>query len=152
MQICLDIAEGLKYLHTSMEGKPRIIHRDIKSANVLLDVNWNAKIADFGLSKFHHANQLASTIKTKAVAGTEVYIDPEYLTTCKYKKQSDIYSFGVVLFEILSGTLAYDSVYLDENNKGLAPIARRRFSEGTLKELIDPTMMVEDNVGKPAYF
>ncbi|GKD36968.1 kinase-like domain, phloem protein 2-like protein, partial [Tanacetum coccineum] len=145
LQICLDIAEGLKYLHTSMEGKPRIIHRDIKSANVLLDVNWNAKIADFGLSKFHPANQLASTIKTKAVAGTEVYIDPEYLTTGKYKKQSDIYSFGVVLFEILSGTLAYDSVYLDENNKGLAPIARRRFSEGTLKELIDPTMMVEDN-------
>ncbi|GKD72824.1 kinase-like domain, phloem protein 2-like protein [Tanacetum coccineum] len=50
-----------------------------------------------------------------------------------------------ILFEILSGTLAYDSVYLDENNKGLAPITRRRFSEGTLKELIDPTMMVEDN-------
>ncbi|GJV20831.1 hypothetical protein Tco_1369851, partial [Tanacetum coccineum] len=48
-----------------------------------------------------------------------------------------------ILFEILSGTLAYDSVYLDENNKGLAPITRRRFSEGTLKELIDPTMMVE---------
>ncbi|PWA89350.1 protein kinase-like domain, Phloem protein 2-like protein [Artemisia annua] len=145
LQICLNIAEGLKYLHTSMEGKPRIIHRDIKSANVLLDENWNAKIADFGLSKFHPANQPASTIKSKGFVGTEVYMDPEYLTTGKYKKETDIYSFGVVLFEILSGTLAYDSVYLAENDKGLAPIARRRFSEGTLKELIDPTMMVEDN-------
>nr|GEY18189.1 protein kinase-like domain, phloem protein 2-like protein [Tanacetum cinerariifolium] len=50
-----------------------------------------------------------------------------------------------ILFEILSGTLAYDSVYLDENNKGLTPISRLHFSGGTLKELIDPTMMVEDN-------
>ncbi|PWA83408.1 protein kinase-like domain, Phloem protein 2-like protein [Artemisia annua] len=144
IQICLDIAEGLKYLHTNMEGKPRIIHRDIKSANVLLDENWNAKIADFGLSKFHPANQPASTILTNIVAGTEVYLDPEYSTTGKYKRESDIYSFGVVLFEILSGRLAYDSVYLTENSKGLAPIARRRFNEGTLKELIDNKMMEED--------
>ncbi|GJW60518.1 kinase-like domain, phloem protein 2-like protein, partial [Tanacetum coccineum] len=144
IQICLDIADGLRYLHTNMEGKPRIIHRDIKSANVLLDENWNAKIADFGLSKFHPANQPASTIQTNIVTGTEVYLDPEYSTTGKYKKESDIYSFGVVLFEVLSGRLAYDSLYLTENSKGLAPIARRRFNEGTLKELIDHKMMEED--------
>ncbi|GJV43294.1 kinase-like domain, phloem protein 2-like protein [Tanacetum coccineum] len=144
IQICLDIAHGLRYLHTNMEGKPRIIHRDIKSANVLLDENWNAKIADFGLSKFHPANNPASTIRTKIVAGTDVYLDPEYQSTGKYKKESDIYSFGVVLFEILSGRLAYDSVYSTENSKGLAPIARRRFNEGTLKELIDHKMMEED--------
>ncbi|GKB13630.1 kinase-like domain, phloem protein 2-like protein [Tanacetum coccineum] len=144
IQICLDIADGLRYLHTNMEGKPRIIHRDIKSANVLLDENWNAKIADFGLSKFHPANQPASTIQTNIVTGTEVYLDPEYSTTRKYKKESDIYSFGVVLFEVLSGRLAYDSLYLTENSKGLAPIARRRFNEGTLKELIDHKMMEED--------
>ncbi|XP_071739350.1 probable serine/threonine-protein kinase PBL28 [Rutidosis leptorrhynchoides] len=132
-KICLDIAKGLKYLHTNMEGKPRIIHRDIKSANILLDQNWNAKIADFGLSKFHPANQLASTILTKHAVGTEVYLDPEYETTGRYKKESDVYSFGVVLFEILSGRLAYDSDFTAENIKGLAPIARRRFNEKTLK-------------------
>ncbi|KAI3796910.1 hypothetical protein L1987_39597 [Smallanthus sonchifolius] len=96
LQICLDIAHGINYLHTDMEGKPRIIHRDIKSENILLDENLNAKVADFGLSKFHPMKQQASTIHTKNIAGTQVYLDPEYLTTFKYKRASDIYSFGVV--------------------------------------------------------
>lgn len=137
IQIFLVIAHGINYLHTNMEGKPRIIHRDIKSKNILLDDNLNAKVADFGLSKFHPSNQQASTIHTKNIAGTEVYMDPEYLTSFKYKKESDIYSFGVVLFEILSGRLAYDLIYISENDKGLAPIARRRFNEGTLKEFVE---------------
>ncbi|KAF5768080.1 putative protein kinase CAMK-CAMKL-CHK1 family [Helianthus annuus] len=145
LQICLDIAHGINYLHTNTEGKPRIIHRDIKSENILLDENLNAKIADFGLSKFHPMKQQASTIYTKNIAGTEVYMDPEYLTTFKYKKESDIYSFGVVLFEVLSGRMAYDPIYLGEYDMGLAPIARRRFNEGTLKELIDPKMLEGDD-------
>ncbi|XP_071739334.1 uncharacterized protein [Rutidosis leptorrhynchoides] len=145
LQICLDIAQGLKYLHTSMDGKPKIIHRDIKSANILFDKNWNAKIADFGLSKFHPKNQQAATIQTKRVVGTEVYWDPEYATTGRYKSESDVYSFGVVLFEILSGRLAYDWIFTNENEMGLAPIARRRFSEKTLKELIDHRMIEEDD-------
>ncbi|KAK9049484.1 hypothetical protein SSX86_031546 [Deinandra increscens subsp. villosa] len=145
LQICLDIAHGINYLHTKMEGKPRIIHRDIKSENILLDENLNAKIADFGLSKFHPVNQQASTIYTKNLAGTRVYMDPEYLTTSKYKPESDVYSFGVVLFEVLSGRVAYDSIYTDENEMGLAPVARRRFNEGTLKELIDPIIIEGDD-------
>ncbi|KAL8214566.1 hypothetical protein R6Q57_004015 [Mikania cordata] len=145
IQICLDIAQGINYLHTSMDDKPRIIHRDIKSENILLDENLSAKVADFGLSKFHPTNQQVSTIYTKNIAGTEVYMDPEYMATFKYKKESDIYSFGVVLFEILSGRLAYDSIYIVENDKGLAPIARRHFNEGTIKELIDPKITEEDD-------
>nr|XP_043631282.1 uncharacterized protein LOC122602754 isoform X2 [Erigeron canadensis] len=145
IKICLDIAHGISYLHTNMEGKPRIIHRDIKSENILLDENMKAKVADFGLSIFHPTNQQASTIYTKNIAGTEVYMDPEYLTTSKYKKESDVYSFGVVLFEILSGRLAYDSIYIKEYDLGLAPVVRRRFNEGTLKELIDPCMIEEDD-------
>ncbi|XP_076956610.1 uncharacterized protein LOC143631871 [Bidens hawaiensis] len=145
LEICLDIARGISYLHTTMEGKPRIIHRDIKSENILLDENLNAKIADFGLSKSHSINQQQrSTIQTTHIVGTDFYVDPEYVTSGKYKKESDIYSFGVVLFEMLSGRLAYEQICTQENDKGLAPIARRRFSEKTLKELIDPKMIDDD--------
>ncbi|XP_076890693.1 uncharacterized protein LOC143541882 [Bidens hawaiensis] len=145
IQICLDIANGINYLHTNMEGKPRIIHRDIKSDNILFDENMNAKLADFGLSKSHPMNQQPSSIYSRNIAGTTLYMDPEYLATGKYKKESDMYSFGVVLFEILSGKVAYDSVYINENDLGLAPIARRRFNEETLKELIDPKIIEEDD-------
>ncbi|XP_076950043.1 putative receptor-like protein kinase At2g23200 [Bidens hawaiensis] len=144
LEICLDIARGINYLHTSMEGKPRIIHRDIKSENILLDENMKAKIADFGLSNFHSRSQQASTIHTKLKPN--FYVDPEYLTSAKYKKESDIYSFGVVLFEMLSGRLAYEQICIEEDDKGLASIARRRFNENTLKELIDPKMI--DEVGE----
>ncbi|KAJ9564953.1 hypothetical protein OSB04_000919 [Centaurea solstitialis] len=146
IRICLDIAHGLNYLHNNTDDKQMIIHRDIKSANILLDENWNAKIADFGLSKFHPLDQHASTINTTTIAGTSVYLDPEYSITGKLKKASDIYSFGVVLFEILCGRLAYDSIYLVDNDKGIASVARRRFKDGTLKELVDPTMRDVDEL------
>lgn len=141
LQICLDIAHGLNYLHVDKVGKSRIIHRDVKSANVLLDENWRAKVADFGLSKFHPKNQSKSSIHTIHLAGTEMYVDPEYSTKGIYKKESDIYSFGVVLFEILSGRLAYNLIYNMGNDKGLAAVVRRRMKERTLKELIDPNML-----------
>ncbi|KAM0009704.1 putative protein kinase RLK-Pelle-CR4L family [Helianthus debilis subsp. tardiflorus] len=145
MQICLDIAHGIDYIHTNTEGKPRIIHRDIKSDNILLDKNLYAKLADFGLSTFHGLKQPASTVYTNNLAGTNFYMDPEYMSTHKYKTKSDIYSFGVVLFEVLSGNFAYDDLYVGENEMGLAAIARRRYHDGTLKELIDPKIKEEDN-------
>nr|XP_043608545.1 uncharacterized protein LOC122580338 [Erigeron canadensis] len=144
LQICLDIAHGLHYLHSSTKDKEMIVHRDIKSANILLDDNWVAKIGDFGLSKLHHANQQGSTLITSNIAGTEVYLDPEYMSTGKLKKESDIYSFGVVLFEIMCGRLAYDSIYNVNNEKGLPSIARRCFHEGTLEEIIDPKLREAD--------
>ncbi|KAJ0736033.1 putative protein kinase RLK-Pelle-LRR-I-1 family [Helianthus annuus] len=140
LQICLDIAHGLNYLHTR---KPMIVHRDIKSANILLDDTWVAKIADFGLSKLQCTNQQGTTLVTNNIAGTEVYLDPEYLNTGKLKKESDIYSFGVVLFEILCGRLAYDKNF---GEKGLPSIARQRFNEGTLKGMVDPKLMEADEI------
>ncbi|KAM0028485.1 putative protein kinase RLK-Pelle-LRR-I-1 family [Helianthus debilis subsp. tardiflorus] len=146
IQISLDIARGLQYLHTNIEGKRTILHRDVKSANILLDEEWNAKVADFGLSKINPAGKtLMTTFVTKHIAGTEVYMDPEYISTTAYKKECDIYSFGVVLFEILSGRLAYDKIYNVGNDKGLSMVARRHFNKGTIKELIDPNMMEEDS-------
>ncbi|KAM0002058.1 putative protein kinase RLK-Pelle-CrRLK1L-1 family [Helianthus debilis subsp. tardiflorus] len=144
IQICLDIARGLKYLHTNTEDKQSIIHRDIKSANILLDDSWVAKISDFGLSKLRRGTQQGSTLFTDNIAGTEVYLDPEYLKTGKLKTKSDVYSFGVVLFEIMCGKLAYDKTY---NEGGLPLIARKCFKEGTLKNLVDPKMMeVDENI------
>nr|GEU90918.1 protein kinase-like domain, phloem protein 2-like protein [Tanacetum cinerariifolium] len=111
LNICLDIAHGLNYIHNNTDhGKQKMIHRDIKSDNILLVDNWKAKIADFGLSKFHPANQEASTIYTDTVA---------------------------VLLEILTGRLAYDFVYTMVNEKGIAPIARDHFVKGTIMKIVD---------------
>ncbi|PWA34556.1 protein kinase-like domain, Phloem protein 2-like protein [Artemisia annua] len=145
IKICIDTARGLDYIHTTFLDKERIIHRDVKSANILLNENWEAKIADFGLSKVNPTNHMASTLYTMNIAGTEVYLDPEYKRTGKLKKESDIYSFGVVLFEILFGRLAYDTLYTTENEKGLAPIARQHFEKGTLKKMVDPKLMDESD-------
>ncbi|MFS7917214.1 putative protein kinase RLK-Pelle-LRR-I-1 family [Helianthus anomalus] len=143
LNMCIHIAKGLEYLHTTTEDKQRIIHRDIKSANILLGGNLEAKIADLGLSKVHHGNQVASTINATNIAGTNFYLDPEYHRTGKLKKASDIYSFGVVLFEIFSGKLASDSNW--ENRNGLAPIAQRHFRNGSINEILDPRMMNESH-------
>ncbi|GKB35923.1 kinase-like domain, phloem protein 2-like protein, partial [Tanacetum coccineum] len=138
LNICLDTAHGLNYIHNNTDhGKQKMIHRDIKSDNILLGDNWKAKIADFGLSKFHPADQAASTIYTKMIAGTYVYLDPEYQKNGRLNKKSDIYSFGVVLLEILTGRLAYDSVYTKANEKGIAPIARDHFEKSTIMQIVD---------------
>nr|GEX10377.1 protein kinase-like domain, phloem protein 2-like protein [Tanacetum cinerariifolium] len=144
VKICIDIAHGLNYIHNNTDdGKHKMIHRDIKSDNILLGDNWEGKIADFGLSKFHPVDQAASTIYTDMIAGTYVYLDPEYQKNGKLNKKSDIYSFGVVLLEILTGRLAYDSVYTKFDEKGIAPIARDHFEKGTIMEIVDHNIKEE---------
>ena len=138
-----DVAHGLNYIHNKIEDERRIIHRDIKSGNILLTENWEAKIADFGLSKFHPKSQQRNTLYTEHIAGTKVYLDPEYDNTGKLKNETDIYSFGVVLFEVLSGRFANDLIYTKEDSNGFAPVARRRFNEGTIKEIVDPRLLEE---------
>ncbi|MFS7909301.1 putative protein kinase RLK-Pelle-CrRLK1L-1 family [Helianthus anomalus] len=141
LKICLDIAEGLNYLHNGINGENTIVHRDIKSENVLLDDKWVAKIADFGLSKLHEGDEELSTLATMKIAGTPFYLDPVYENEGKLKKKSDIYSFGVVLFEMLCGRLAYDEVFRGE---GIAAIARQCYEDGQLNLLVDPKIKEAD--------
>jgi len=97
-KIALGAAEGLSYLHH--DCKPCIIHRDIKSNNILLDENFEAHVGDFGLAKLIDVPYSKSM---SAVAGSYGYIAPEYAYTMKVTEKCDIYSFGVVLFELLTG-------------------------------------------------
>ncbi|KAL8265252.1 hypothetical protein R6Q59_023382 [Mikania micrantha] len=141
LKICIDIAEGLEYLHTNTEAKRAIVHGDIRSKNILLFENMKAKIAGVGLSKVYIGQE--STIYTRKIVGTPGYMDPVYKETCMLKNASDIYSFGVVLFEIFSGKLAFDDTYILQNYMGFASIARRHFKNKTLKKMLDVEMMDE---------
>lgn len=140
INICIDAARGLDYLHNHVAQDHRVIHRDIKSANVLLGQDWKAMIADFGLSKIGRANENVTYIITNA-SGTHGYCDPAYMHTGILTKESDIYSFGVVLFEVLCGRLGYINV--NSEQRFLAPLAQRYYEEGNIEEIIDPYLKTE---------
>ncbi|KAI3511138.1 hypothetical protein L1887_18282 [Cichorium endivia] len=135
LKICIGVASALDYLHNHVAEKHRIIHRDIKSANVLLDENWNAKLADFGLARIGLANQQNTFVITN-LAGTHGYCDPQYEKTGFLTKESDVYSFGVVLFEVLSGRLACDFNYNDDR-RFLHHLARTCYKNGDVDKIID---------------
>lgn len=103
LKIAVGAAQGLAYLHH--DCNPRIIHRDVKSSNILLDENFVAHLADFGIAKSIPA---AKTHASTYVLGTIGYIDPEYARTSRLTEKSDVYSFGVVLLELLTGKKAVD--------------------------------------------
>ncbi|XP_044336259.1 L-type lectin-domain containing receptor kinase IX.1-like [Triticum aestivum] len=101
-EIILDLGSALQYLHVDCEqGQQCIVHGDIKSSNVLLGSSYGAKLGDFGLARFVHHETGSQT--TDVLQGTYGYIDPVFLDTCQRNRQSDIYSFGIVLLEMVSG-------------------------------------------------
>ncbi|KAJ7547186.1 hypothetical protein O6H91_08G073600 [Diphasiastrum complanatum] len=134
LNIALNAAEGLAYLHKGC--LPAIIHRDVKSSNILLNQSFVAKVADFGLSKFSYVEG-ATHISCSNVKGTIGYLDPEYHTTNQLTEKSDVFSFGVVLLEIIAGREPVDTT-LPQDQLSLVGWARRFLNEGRIEDIVDP--------------
>ncbi|CAI9263035.1 unnamed protein product [Lactuca saligna] len=144
LKICIGVARGLEYLHSGLGEDHIVIHRDIKSGNILLDDNMEAKICDFGLSLLVSRNRPQVY---DAPAGTRYYMDPIYEESGIVKTESDVYSFGVVLLEILSGKPAYyrRTIGGDNQPQTMIHLVRRYYEDG-LDILIDPAIRDEINI------
>ncbi|RID80229.1 hypothetical protein BRARA_A02907 [Brassica rapa] len=137
LQIALGSAKGLAYLHEDCH--PRIIHRDIKASNILLDETFEAKVADFGLAKLSQDN--VTHVSTR-IMGTFGYLAPEYASSGKLTDRSDVFSFGVMLLELITGRRPVDLT--GEMEDSLAdwarPLCLNAAQDGDYSELVDPRL------------
>ncbi|KAL2510258.1 Cysteine-rich receptor-like protein kinase 2 [Forsythia ovata] len=138
-EIIIGTAEGLVYLHENT--KTKIVHRDIKASNILLDSIFRAKIADFGLARSFQEDK--SHIST-AIAGTLGYMAPEYLAHGQLTEKADVYSFGVLLLEIVTGRQNNRSKASQYSSDSSLTIVWKHFQQLTVDELFDPNLMLHN--------
>nr|XP_016513934.1 PREDICTED: LRR receptor-like serine/threonine-protein kinase ERECTA [Nicotiana tabacum] len=127
IRIALGSAQGLAYLHH--DCSPRIIHRDVKSSNILLDRDFEAHLTDFGIAK---SLCTSKTYTSTYIMGTIGYIDPEYARTSRLTEKSDVYSYGIVLLELLTGRKAVD------NESNLHHVILTKAANNAVMETVDP--------------
>ncbi|ERN17500.1 proline-rich receptor-like protein kinase PERK1 [Amborella trichopoda] len=136
MKIALGSAKGLAYLHEDCH--PRIIHRDIKTANILLDYKFEAMVADFGLAKLSSDNY---THVSTRVMGTFGYLAPEYASSGKLTEKSDVFSYGVMVLELITGRRPVDAALMEDSLVDWArPLLTRALEDGNFDELVDPNL------------
>ncbi|XP_054785685.1 probable LRR receptor-like serine/threonine-protein kinase At4g29180 isoform X2 [Prosopis cineraria] len=132
LEIAIDAAQGLEYLHHGC--KPPIVHRDVKTANILLNENLEAKIADFGLSTVYKNDNINAESE---VMGTTGYLDPEYYKLRKLNEKSDIFSFGVVIIELITGQPA---VIRGEESIHILAWVTYELESGDFSRIVDPRL------------
>ncbi|TVU32924.1 hypothetical protein EJB05_24689, partial [Eragrostis curvula] len=137
LKICLGSARGLRFLHHGFV--PHIIHRDMKSSNILLDENMEPRVSDFGLARIISAYE---THVSTNVAGTPGYIPPEYGLAMKCTAKGDVYSFGVVILEVLTGRPPTEQKDMEEGDGNLVSWVRWMTAHGRQGELFDPCLPV----------
>ncbi|KAH7388087.1 hypothetical protein KP509_16G056800 [Ceratopteris richardii] len=137
MSIASETAAALAYMH---QQDPPILHRDVKSTNILLGEKFHVKLADFGLSRKAHTMRSTSLVST-APQGTPGYVDPQYEEYHRLNEKSDVYSFGVVLMELISGKVPIDMSQTNQTGHiNLSRLAVAKIQAGALHELIDPVL------------